>query len=201
MTTIPDLERSPITESIYRYKHKNFSDELIQDILLFTADKNLSSGGIGDGNSFVKDIRDVSIWNIDKTFNKYDIFLSIITEAVFDFLNCKTTNLRVGLPDQFDIEVIQYLRYTPGGHYVPHVDKFYGLAGKHGDRVITVLAYLNDNYAGGHLEFPYLDLAIKPEKGSLIVFPSTWEYCHLVKPVIRGVRHSVVTWFLDTNLQ
>ena len=61
MTTTPDLERLPITEFIYQYKHKAFSESLADSILSFTNDEILGRGAIGDSSTFRTDIRDVLI--------------------------------------------------------------------------------------------------------------------------------------------
>jgi predicted 2-oxoglutarate/Fe(II)-dependent dioxygenase YbiX len=200
VTITPHLERFPITEFIYQYEHRNFSDSLINSILDFTSTQNVSCGTIGGGIQD-RDVRNVSILNITDSFDKYDDTLSVINECLYDYLCQKTYNNFVGLPLEFNVEVLQYLKYKPGGHYVPHVDKFYGCAGTQGDRVFTALLYLNDDYAGGSLKFPYFKTQLKPKKGSILIFPSTWEYCHCVEPVYRGERHSMVSWFLDANLQ
>ena len=74
-------------------------------------------------------------------------------------------------------------------------------------RKLSVTVSLTDpkEYKGGELEFDFrnLDPDKKPNiracteilpKGSLVVFPSfVW---HRVKPVTKGVRHSLVIWNL-----
>ena len=199
MKTTQNLEQSRITESIYLYKHKELNYSLINSLLNFVNTQKLDLGAIGSGNHN-KNIRNVSILNITESFENYINLTKIINETLYDYLKSRTQGKFVGLPLEFDIEVLQYLRYTPGGHYVEHVDKFYGCAGEHGDRVFTAIVYLNDDYSGGRLKFPYNNISLKPEAGSILVFPSTWEHCHLVEPVYRGVRHSMVSWYLDINL-
>lgn len=44
-------------------------------------------------------------------------------------------------------------------------------------RVLTYLWYLNEVEEGGETEF-YNGMKIKPEKGTLLIFPSTWTYTH-----------------------
>lgn len=195
-----NLEQSPITEYIYLYKHKSLSDSLIQSILQFVDSRKLVTGTVGTGIQD-RSIRDALVSDISPEFEYYTNLTTIITETLYEYVNCKTLGKFVGLPPTLDIEILQYLKYEPGGHYVEHVDKFYGCAGDYKDRVFTAICYLNDDYAGGHLRFPYVDINLKPEKGSILIFPSTWEYCHLVEPVYRGVRHSLVSWFLDVNLK
>ena len=59
---------------------------------------------------------------------------------------------------------------------------------------------LNDNFEGGAFEFASYGkeectvTAIEPEAGAVIVFPSAME--HRVTPVTKGIRYSVVTWFV-----
>jgi predicted 2-oxoglutarate/Fe(II)-dependent dioxygenase YbiX len=55
--------------------------------------------------------------------------------------------------------------------------------------------YLNDDYEGGELWFPYLDLTFKAEAGDIVLFPSTYIFAHAAKPVISGTKYSAVTMF------
>lgn len=82
------------------------------------------------------------------------------------------------------------LKYEVGQEYKAHVD-----AGPSEPRVLSGILYLNDAYEGGELFFPELDLEIKPRAGEVVLFPSNFCFVHLSKPVIKGVKHAVVTWF------
>jgi hypothetical protein len=61
----------------------------------------------------------------------------------------------------------------------------------HESRDISSILYLNDDYLGGILKFPFLNLSIKPTAGSLIIFPSSERYTHLVEEVEKGFRYIV----------
>jgi predicted 2-oxoglutarate/Fe(II)-dependent dioxygenase YbiX len=101
-----------------------------------------------------------------------------------------------------DREPSQILHYGVGGHYIPHVDAetLYkddlglDLWEKTLDRDLSVVYFLNDDFSGGELFFPQLDLLIKPEAGTLVCFPSDHNYIHGVNPVTSGHRYTVVTW-------
>jgi predicted 2-oxoglutarate/Fe(II)-dependent dioxygenase YbiX len=101
-----------------------------------------------------------------------------------------------------DLEPAQVLHYGRGGHYIPHVDAetlFKDDSGvdlweKSLDRDLSVVCFLNDDYAGGELVFPGLDLVIKPEAGTLVCFPADHNYIHGVHPVTDGHRYTLVTW-------
>ncbi len=112
----------------------------------------------------------------------------------------------------FDIsvsEACQWTKYAETQHYDWHMDSFvnpHNQVGKpiHGlVRKVSVTVSLCDGqeYEGGDLEFDFrnTDEGSQPriceeirQKGSVIVFPSfVW---HRVKPVTRGIRHSLVCW-------
>ena len=55
--------------------------------------------------------------------------------------------------------------------------------------------YLNDEYEGGELFFPYFDLKFKPEAGDIVLFPSTFIWAHAALPVESGLKYSAVTMF------
>lgn len=101
-----------------------------------------------------------------------------------------------------DSEPSQVLHYGVGGHYIPHVDAetLYKddigleLWEKTLDRDLSAVYFLNDDFAGGELFFPLLDLVIPPQAGTLVCFPSDHNYIHGVKPVTSGHRYTVVTW-------
>lgn len=101
-----------------------------------------------------------------------------------------------------DREPSQILHYGIGGHYIPHVDaetlykdeRELELWEKTLDRDLSVVYFLNDDFAGGELFFPALDLIVEPEAGTLVCFPSDHNYVHGVRPVTSGHRYTVVTW-------
>lgn len=101
-----------------------------------------------------------------------------------------------------DREPSQILHYGVGGHYIAHVDAetLYkdeiglDLWEKTLDRDLSVVYFLNDDFTGGELFFPGLDLVIEPAAGTLVCFPSDHNYVHGVRPVTSGHRYTVVTW-------
>lgn len=101
-----------------------------------------------------------------------------------------------------DREPPQILHYGTGGHYIPHVDAETLYTDDDGlelwektlDRDLSVVYFLNDDFSGGELFFPGLDLVIEPEAGTLVCFPSDHNYIHGVRPVTAGHRYTVVTW-------
>lgn len=89
-------------------------------------------------------------------------------------------------------EGLQILNYQIGGEYKPHFDYFppeqtgsgVHLA-KGGQRVSTLILYLNDVDQGGETIFPSLHLSVVPKKGSAIYF----EYCNASGQVDPSTLH------------
>lgn len=88
----------------------------------------------------------------------------------------------------------ELIRYAEGQFFKEHVDVVRDhptLAG----RRLAVVAFGNDNFEGGELFFPRQNLTVKPETGALVLFPANFTHPHEVKPVTKGTRYSLVTWF------
>ena len=60
---------------------------------------------------------------------------------------------------------------------------------------IATLVYLNDDYVGGEIYFPHLDIYIKPEPGDLLTFPDNPNFVHGVKPITNGTRFTAPQWY------
>lgn len=105
-------------------------------------------------------------------------------------------------------EDIQILRYEVGQQYKPHQDFFdpnvssaSRLLRDGGQRVSTLVVYLNEVIRGGETVFPDVGLSVAPKKGSAVYF----EYCnglgqldyktlHGGAPVIEGEKWSLTKW-------
>lgn len=85
-------------------------------------------------------------------------------------------------------------KYGRGAEYKGHVDHH-----PTNQRVFSIVAFLNDNFAGGELTFPLLGVSVKPKAGSAVMFPSNFPYYHYANPVgsdsSNEVKYSLVTWF------
>lgn len=108
-------------------------------------------------------------------------------------------------------EGLQILRYSIGGEYKPHFDYFppsdpgsQAHLAKGGQRVSTLVMYLNDVQAGGETIFPELKLSVTPKKGSAVYF----EYCnsrgqidpqtlHGGLPVAAGEKWIATKWMRE----
>ena len=90
-------------------------------------------------------------------------------------------------------ELMNFIKYSPGHHFQEHADHGYSYVA-----TVSLVGYPNDNYEGGGLYFPKINLEIKPEAGDLYIFPSTYLFSHIARPVLSGTKYSIVT-MLDYN--
>lgn len=152
---------------------------------------------VGDG--YVSDIRtsmscelaplsahNGSVSRLNSLVNNWQEIFSGIDKAVWDYR------------DDFELELqadegYRVLRYGKGAEYKAHQDH-----GPNNQRVLSLVAFLNDDFSGGELTFPHFDVQIKPKAGSCVIFPSNFPYLHIAEPagVDDGTtKYSLVTWF------
>lgn len=105
-------------------------------------------------------------------------------------------------------EGFQVLCYQKGGEYQPHYDYFNpahpgGAAAleRGGQRVATMIIYLNTPQKGGETIFPLADISVQPKKGAAVLFynmlPSEVEdpnSLHGGAPVVEGEKWIMTKW-------
>lgn len=106
-------------------------------------------------------------------------------------------------------EGIQVLQYVPGTEYRPHYDYFdpaepgtATILKRGGQRVGTVVMYLNEPEKGGGTTFPGVHLEVAPKRGNAVFFsyerphPST-KSLHGGAPVIAGEKWIATKWLRE----
>ena len=103
-------------------------------------------------------------------------------------------------------EGLQILRYGPGAEYKPHYDYFdpaepgtATILKRGGQRVGTLVIYLNNPTKGGGTVFPDIHLEVGPRQGNAVFFsyerphPST-KTLHGGSPVVEGEKWIATKW-------
>jgi predicted 2-oxoglutarate/Fe(II)-dependent dioxygenase YbiX len=85
----------------------------------------------------------------------------------------------------------ELLRYKEGQFYTEHTDSFKSMP-----RAVSCSFALNDDYEGGEWAFFNREKVIKVPKGAAVLFPSNFMYPHEIMPITKGVRYSIITWFI-----
>jgi prolyl 4-hydroxylase len=105
-------------------------------------------------------------------------------------------------------EGLQVLRYGPGGHTAAHFDFLIpsnptneASLQRSGQRVSTLMVYLNDVAQGGETVFPEVGLSVCPRKGNAVYFgyANSWQQVdasslHAGAPVLEGEKWAVTKW-------
>jgi prolyl 4-hydroxylase len=119
----------------------------------------------------------------------------------------------VGVPPTF-FEVAKLLHYAPGQEFAPHHDfldpkhpGFRKEVMQRGQRIVTFLLYLNDDFAGGETRFPMAGKAFKGRKGDAIFFANTDRLgrpdaatLHAGAPPSSGEKWLLSQWIRDKPL-
>lgn len=115
----------------------------------------------------------------DRSNSKAEIAITDV-DIPFVLLQLRMSNL-LGLPVPC-FEPTNILHYKPGQEFKPHVDYLNtdqpGLAANMaalGQRIVTLLIYLNDEYEGGETHFPRINFAFKGRAGDALMFGNVSE--------------------------
>ena len=108
-------------------------------------------------------------------------------------------------------EPLQGQRYQVGQEFKEHADFFYvdqpywaEYEPHGGQRTWTAMIYLNELAAGGATGFKYLDFAVAPKLGRILIWnnmaedgsPNPWT-THEGQPVGKGVKYIVTKWYRE----
>jgi len=127
--------------------------------------------------------------------------------------DCATNPIVMGLTEKIaklvhapvkNFESYQVLRYRLGEKYDVHHDSSEeDLDDSAGPRILTFFIYFSEVEEGGETWFNKLDLKVKPETGSAILWPSVldddpkkidWRTTHAALPVIKGEKLAANVW-------
>jgi len=106
-------------------------------------------------------------------------------------------------------EGLQVLHYRPGAEYKPHYDYFDpdepgtpSILKRGGQRVATLVIYLNEPLRGGGTTFPDINLIVAPKRGNAVFFsydrphPAT-RTLHGGAPVVEGEKWIATKWLRE----
>lgn len=131
------------------------------------------------------DSKSVNIVSENKKINQNNLY--IVNSLSLAAEMCVSQYLKGHALDEakyhLDLSYVPIRKWNVGLGMGPHIDSIYEFP----NLAFTTVTYLNDNYEGGEIEFPDLNIKVKPESGSTIMFPGT--VTHKVNPILSGVRY------------
>lgn len=177
---------------------KEFCNSIIEK---FNADDRKSTGLIGDGyiNEDIKKSLDLNISKYDDWSEEDKIFEKSFSDNIklyIDYLQNFTKSF-----EDYDIN-LPSLDFRDRGYLVRVYNKGEGYFNWHNDfsfykdsgfRLLTLIWYLNNVEEGGQTEF--IDgTIIKPKRGSVLIFPTSWYLAHRGKMPLSNKKYIVTGW-------
>ncbi|MFN3511484.1 MAG: 2OG-Fe(II) oxygenase [Phenylobacterium sp.] len=148
----------------------------------------------------------------DERSNRVMNFGLADSDVVLELINNRLAAAAEMPPE--NAEGLGVLHYAVGERYRPHVDYIADTPAnapqlaQRGQRVRTLLVYLNEGFEGGATEFPRLELAYRPPRGSALVFDSVDAEgapdpmtLHTGAPPTRGEKWVISKWFRTKALR
>ena len=78
-----------------------------------------------------------------------------------------------------------------GGYHVWHYESG---SREYSHRLLTWILYLNDVQEGGETEFLYQHMRVKPEQGTLVIWPAAFTHTHRGNPPLSNEKYIVTGW-------
>ena len=195
----------------YWYFQSAIPERICDEIVRYGKEQNKQMALTGNADK--KNLTKLELKNIQKKRKSDVVWMSDrwIYNEIQPYINQANSNS--GWNFEWDwSEACQFTEYKKGQYYDWHCDSYEEPYNNpenpttHGKlRKLSMTVSLTDpeEYEGGDLEFDFrnTDKGSQPriceeirKKGSVIIFPSfVW---HRVKPVTKGIRHSLVCWNL-----
>lgn len=98
----------------------------------------------------------------------------------------------VGHPIMYPTGSEQGLHCDNDINYMPGFEPTMQLGSMH---VVAAMCYLNNDFTGGEIVFPYAGISHKPMAGDILLFPANYVCAHLVAPIESGTRFSYLQYF------
>ncbi|XP_046867157.1 prolyl 4-hydroxylase subunit alpha-1-like isoform X5 [Drosophila willistoni] len=160
------------------------------------------------------ELKRATVYNSTKNTNQFVKTRTAKVAWFLDTFNQLTERLNQRIMDMTNFvlngsEMLQVMNYGLGGYYVKHFDYFNTTTNPHisqinGDRIATVLFYLNDVEQGGATVFPEIKKAVFPKRGSAIMWynlkddgEGNRDTLHAACPVIVGSKWVCNKWIRE----
>lgn len=91
-----------------------------------------------------------------------------------------------------NVYVLKIQKTEPSqGYHIWHAEK---MQRNQQQRVAVLMCYLNDVEEGGETEFLYQNKRVKPKKGRMVIWPSSFTHTHRGNPPLSGSKYIITGW-------
>jgi len=138
-------------------------------------------------------------YNLNSPDKKYHFVYSRLNKAFKNIVSLFYQDYEIK-PGKLSFKTSIYYVMLKGAHGPEHVDEVIDLGIKEYENpgeilCYSALIYLNNDYKGGEIYFPKVDLSIQPEPGDLIYFRGDDRIPHGVNKILGGERCNIIIFF------
>ncbi len=148
-----------------------------------------------------EDLQDDQLFWRDGYRDSDDTYIMSMHRDIREYFNENTSKLLQDYATQYDILLkasafdmhdIKTQKTTPGEAF--HRWHYEADTRFTSPRFLTIMIYLNDVDEGGHTEFKYQKVKVKPKKGKLVIWPAGFTHTHKGYPPTKGNKYIITTW-------
>jgi len=165
----------------------NLIKKYFKDTDIFVIENFLSNKELDYFENKIKNAK----WDIEQRWYPWNYNVEPIDEEVTNKIINRIQSLFTQKYYWMGSHIIQRIR--DGNGMDEHLDKSDLLEQQNS---MGVAIYLNDNFEGGEIYYPNLNISYKPLRGALICHPGTIEYTHGVKTVSGNDRYILSSYGL-----
>jgi len=185
-----------ITKDLYYVYNNYFSKKFCDEVIKYGKSKILETARLS------KDKINFNVRKSKTTFFTNELWITKELNKLIENANEVSFNFDIERP-----ETIQFTEYSTTEHYTWHCDPFPITEENKNNltRKLSLTVALNDGneYKQGFFQIKENDKIHQVEQlknnGTVVVFPS-YQY-HRVLPVLKGVRYSLVSWYLGKRFR
>jgi predicted 2-oxoglutarate/Fe(II)-dependent dioxygenase YbiX len=182
------MEAVTLAPGISQYEFPEKLAKNIIELMSQLSESEWVKSGIGDNSDQEQTYRTSQTIDFGKRLPFWDDEVRRITTPVLNHYSGEHQDAQISQDEGFNL-----LRYGVSNKYDFHADACWNVY-----RTVSILVYLNPaDYEGGATYFKHFDLSVKPEKPSIVVFPSNYAYLHASMPVTEGQKFILVNWMND----
>ncbi|MEO1131537.1 MAG: 2OG-Fe(II) oxygenase [Cyanobacteria bacterium J06639_1] len=174
------------------------SESLCQHVIEISEHFGMRSAGVGV-DTIAKPIRSNDLLYLGDPDPLLESTSQLLLGAINTIQDLLFEHYGIRFPNS---EACSILRYREGEFYKRHVDNLL-LSSRQEEvqrgvptRDVSIVGYLNQDFEGGETYFDRQNLKVKPQTGSVLVFPAFYTYPHQSLSVTRGIKFSFATWLL-----
>lgn len=155
----------------------------------FESDPRKTKGMVGEGQ-YRPDFKGTVEIDFNEIKQGWEDVISVINQNLMRYLGIYMQKwARAFKSVEIGHEGFRMARYNPGQQFNWHSDNI----GSTISRVITAQWYLSTVEEGGATEFLWMNRAVAPVEGRLMLAPVGWPFYHRGAPPVSGPKYTIIT--------